>query len=586
MNEFAAKKGDEFATHFDIVRRIETMCGEIPYAIKQFKSQVLDFCAMDKRLSAMKSKTEKRASSKKLDRLDAFITEYQAAYRKYTQNYASIAKALDEIASLYSKLSNHYYAAGKRKEAKRAVSDGEKFDKLSRKQLSALCARLDSCAGIALAKEGKATPDAFGEEPLEKSKAGEFREDAREADARQRREEPRRFAQNQDGASYRSYNPQQAPYPPYGNGAPYYPPQYMPPAYYQPMAGLSIAPISIDVNSAVDSIFDSFAKAFDEKMREYIANYELPEIKRPGITEGESEALNKAIEDESFVFEKLSALFEKINSMFESLSELTAKYSELEEKNRALADSIKSATDTERNLARELQGIQATQKVIGVDQLKLAEEQAIIVESQSVAISRQAELRDAENAVSSEIAALLEGANASLDSFKANLAAQNEITNALSEVITANDKLLDLQKNLEERQSELTEIQREALLAQKKLTRSQKAVNERLGAKTNVKKEKSEVEKLTPPEDEAPEIADSAVEAVAEETAETTEASIEESVAASAEASVEEKSEEAIEVKVEEATSAEEIAAENAEASVEEKSEEATEVKTEEVASV
>ncbi len=552
MNEFAAKKGDAFASHFDIVRRIETMSGEIPYAIKQFKSQVLDFCSMDKKLTAMKSKTEKRASSKKLDRLEEFITEYKVAYRKCTKSYASITKALDEIDSLYSRLSDYYHSDGKRREAKRALADGEKFDKLSRKQLAIVYNRLESSVEIALAKEGKDAPDVLDEEPIEKTKTGAYREDA----ARSGREDgARRFGQSQNGASYRHHNPQQAPYPPYANGMPYYPPQYMPPAYYQPMAGLSIAPISIDVNSAVDSLFDSFTKAFDERAREYVASFEFPEIpetKRPTVTEGESVALNKALEDESFVLEKLSGLFEKINSMLTSLSELTAKYSELEEKARTLTESMKGATDTQRTLARELQGIQATQKVIGVDQLKLAEEQAVIVESQALAISRQAELRDAENAVSNEIAALIDGANASLDSFKMSLSAQSEITNALEEVITANEKLLELQKNLEERQGELTEIQREALLAQKKLTRSQKAVNERLGAKTNVKKEKSEVEKSTPPEDAAPEITASPLEAVAEETVEMTEASAEEITAETAEASVEEKSEEAIEVKTEE----------------------------------
>ena len=36
MNEFAAKKDNALPTHFDIVRRIETMSGEVPYAIKQF----------------------------------------------------------------------------------------------------------------------------------------------------------------------------------------------------------------------------------------------------------------------------------------------------------------------------------------------------------------------------------------------------------------------------------------------------------------------------------------------------------------------------------------------------------------------
>lgn len=498
MNDFASKRNEEFASHFDIVRRIETMSGEIPYAIKQFKSQVLDFRSMDKKLSAMKSKTEKRANTKNLDKLDAFINEYQAAYKKCSQSYASIVRALDEIDSLYTKLSDYYLAEGKRRESKRALADGERFDKLSRKQLSQVYDRLEASAEIAVAKEN--TPASAKEELDEKPRSTPNAEAPRG-----RREEPSRMnrgANPYGNSAYQGGAPYQPPYPPYTHGAPYYPPQYMPPHYAQPMAGLSIAPIAIDVNSAVDSLLDSVKKAFDEKIGDYAQDFRLPEAKASSVTLGESEALNKVIEDESYVLEKLSGLFEKINGIFTVLSELTAKYSELEEKTQALTESMKSASDTQRTLSRELQGIQATQKVIGVDQLKLAEEQAVIVEAQALAISRQSELRDAESAVSNEISALLDGANATADSFKASLAAQNEITNALGEVMAANEKLLELQKNLEERQAELSELQREAILAQKKITRSQKAVNERLGAKTSVKKEKTDSEKAELPEAE------------------------------------------------------------------------------------
>ena len=496
MNEFAAKKGDAFASHFDIVRRIETMSGELPYAIKQFKTQVADFCAMDKKLNAMKSKTEKKANERALDRLEAFITEYQSAYKKCEQSYDSIVRALEEIDALYSKLSNYYTADGKRREARRAISDGEKFDNLSRKQLSAIYAKISACSEIALAKEKDNANSS--EELSQKAKS----EAAREQEARQRREDAaHRFGQN--GAQQPRYNAHhQPPYPPYTPGAPFYPPYdyRMPPAYYQPMPSFNIAPISIDVNSAVDSVFDSFTKAFDERVGEYLENLKLPEIQTGGVASGDSEILNKALEDGGFVIEKLSGLFEKIDAMMSSLSELTAKCSELEEKNRALIETIKMATDTERNLARELQGIQATQKVIGVDQLKLAEEQAIVVESQSVAIARQKELSEAESLVSGEIAALLDNANASVENFKASALSQNEIVNAIGEILEANNKLLELQKNLEERQSELTDMQREALLAHKKLARSQKAVNERSGAKPKPRIEKVETESGEPVE--------------------------------------------------------------------------------------
>ena len=199
MNDFAAKKGEASMSHFDIVRRIETMSGEIPYAIKQFKSQTLAFCSMDKKLSAMKSKTEKRASSKKLDKLEEYITEYRSAYRKCRQNYTSILKALDEIEALYSRLSDYYHSEGKRREAKRAIADAEKFDKPARKQLEQIYEKLEAAAEIDLAKDGKPMPDA-AEEPKERL-GGAYREEMGEEDARRRREDTaRRYNHNTSGA--------------------------------------------------------------------------------------------------------------------------------------------------------------------------------------------------------------------------------------------------------------------------------------------------------------------------------------------------------------------------------------------------
>lgn len=504
MNDFATRKSEGFASHFDIVRRIETMCSEVPYAIKQFRTQVAGFRSMDKRLVALKQKAERKANTKILDKLDSYIIEYQGAYRKCVQSYADINKALDEIAKLYSLLADHYSADGRRKESKRAVADGKKFDKVSRRDLTLVFDKLNSVMEIDLAKEGKAEPQPIREERPENSREPFYREENREQEIRRQRDEAARHsynAQQNPGAHY-----QQAPY-----GYPQHDYRMMPPPpFYQPMPSLSIAPISIDVNSAVDSLFDNFTKAFEAHAREYISNYELPtpEAKPSAVSEEEKQAVDKIVEDEGFALEKMAALLEKMGNMLSLLSELTAKYSELEDKAKAISDSLKSATDTQRTLARELQGIQATQKVINGDQLKLAEEQTIVVEAQKLAISRQTELCELEKGVSEEMQAMLDGASKNAEGFRTSAAAQNGVADALLEIMSANDKLLDLQKNLEERQSELTEMQRDALLAHKKLTRSQKAVNERLGAKTGAKKEKSEVVKLTPPETENTEILD------------------------------------------------------------------------------
>ena len=476
MNDFEVKKS-AVSNHFDIVRRIETISGEIPYAIKQFKSQVSYFRSMDKKLTSLKSKTEKKASGKMLDKLDAFISEYESTYRKCRQSYASVSKALDELSELYSRLRDYYYTQGKRREAKRAVSDGERLEKSARKQLSDVFELLNSANELSSISDSKEEERLVREDDMPKSS---FTSDAR----------TRESVMSED--AMRRPNPyQQNPANPYAYAHYDY---RMPPQYYQPMPSFNIAPISIDVNAAVESAVESFTKAFEEKIGEYLAGYEAQEKRPSDITEGESLALNKVIEDEGFALDELSLLLEKISAMLSTLSELTATYSSLEEKTRTLADSMKSASDTQRALAREIQGIQATQKVISGDQLKLAEEQAIVVEEQKTAISRQAELKEAEAAVAGEITMFVDGANQALEALKDAALRQSDIASSIGEAVTASDKLLALQKNLEERQCELTEMQREALLAQKRLMRSQRAVNERSGAKIKARKENGEPE--------------------------------------------------------------------------------------------
>ena len=171
MNDFAAKKAAPITNHFDIVRRIETISGEIPYAIKRFKEQVSAFRSMDRKLLALKSKTERKASSKILDRLDAYISEYQSAYRKCKESYASISKALDEIDALYTRLADYYNSEGKRKESRRAIKDGESFDKTARRQLEDILERLNAAKELSVAQSIK-------DEPLSEERQEESRNDA------------------------------------------------------------------------------------------------------------------------------------------------------------------------------------------------------------------------------------------------------------------------------------------------------------------------------------------------------------------------------------------------------------------------
>ena len=455
MDDFAVKRTVQ--NHFDIVRKIEAVCGEMPYAIKQLKTQVSTLKSMDNKLVSLRSKTERKASTKMIDKLDGYIILYQNAYLDCKKNHQTILKTLDEIDELNTKLADYYSSQGKRKEAKRTVASGEKFDKSSRKQIEEIMMQLSSLKELTVAMEAKS------------KKSG----DDSTLGAKKISEDKLAEQMHSNGYMHSRNNNN---HPPHDRKMP-------PPHYFQPVPSFNIAPISIDVNSAVNAAVESFSKMFEERIAEYLSTYEVKKPVSRDISEGESMAFDKLIEDENFALDKLSDLLEKIGGLLSGISELTSSYAALEEKTHALADSMKSVNDTQRTLARELQGIQATQKVISGDQLKLAEEQAVVVEEQKVTLAHQTELKEAGNAVSQVADALLEDMGRGLDSFKSAVANQTEILASFGEFAATSGKILEVQKNLEERQAELVEMQREALLAHKRLVRSQKAVNERSGVK-------------------------------------------------------------------------------------------------------
>ena len=112
------------------------------------------------------------------------------------------------------------------------------------------------------------------------------------------------------------------------------------------------------------------------------------------IDPAEAEAVEKVAEDEAFALDKLISLLEGMKSLMAGIGELNEVYTALEEKQKLAIESAKALSDAQRSLAREIQGIQATQKVISVDQQATAEEQAHILENQKATLSGQSELRE------------------------------------------------------------------------------------------------------------------------------------------------------------------------------------------------
>ncbi len=472
--------------HLDYVRQLEVITEELPYGIKQYKDQVSDLVAMDKKLSALQEKADKNASVRLADKIESLGLEYVAAYKRCASALSVINAEIEKANVLFVKLSDYYASVGNRKAAKRVRSSLDRFEKDNSKRLDAAVEAMNSISGIeyikAMDKESpkmektvKEETKAYREEPIAERRTAADAEAVHEPSPR-RREEAAKMP---------------PPPPRYQN--PYYDPYRMPQYSYQPAPSFNIAPISIDVNRAVESAVDSFVSLFEERVGKYLSDKIINEEKAtPAPDPNEVAAIEKIAEDESFALDKLVSILEGMKKLMTGIGELNEAYLVLEEKQKAALESAKTLSDMQRNLARELQGIQATQKVISVDQMATGEEQAVIFEQQKTTLAAQTELSERQTKLTGDQLEIVK-THQSLDG---EIAAINELLSDISqkeeEMLRSGTKTLELQKTLSEKQTDLTELQREALLAQKKLARSQRALNEKLGAKRRASIDSSE----------------------------------------------------------------------------------------------
>lgn len=480
--------------HLDYVRQLEVITEELPYGIKQYKDRVSELVAMDKKLSYLQEKADRNASVKLADKIDALGLEYVAAYKSCTSALSVINSEIEKANVLFVKLSDYYASVGNSKAAKRVRSSLDRFEKDNSKRLDAAVEAMNSISGIEYIKAMDKEPSQMEKTVKEEIKAY--------------REEPmaeRRTAADAEAphepASNRREEVKMPPPPRYQN--PYYDPYRMPQYPYPPAPSFNIAPISIDVNRAVESAVDSFVSLFEERVGKYLSEKSINEEKAVPATDPNAVvAIEKIAEDESFALDKLVALLEGMKSLMTGIGELNEAYLVLEEKQKAALESAKALSDMQRTLARELQGIQATQKVISTDQMATAEEQAVIFEQQKTTLAAQAELSERQTKLTNDQLEIVK----TQQNLDGDIVAINELLTDISQkeeqMLRASSKTLELQRTLGEKQTDLTELQREAILAHKKLVRSQRALNEKLGAKrrtpdTEDSSESAEQENIT-----------------------------------------------------------------------------------------
>lgn len=473
------RETDRAENHWDLVRRLENLTEEIPYRIKIYKNQVSHFLSIDKKLTALQVKADKNATASVVGKIEVMGRDYVSAYRRCKLSYSDITKDIKNTELLFSELSDYYLSHGNRKAAKRVNKSSVKFDMDARKSLEAAFNLMNSVSNLSYLEalkektEIKNEGDARFEEPI-KSPEKEIPFDKRfEHEQMEKRPENEQRREPQPRSQYRPVRQNHINYEPY---------TYNMPINFQPVPSFNIAPISIDVNRAVESAVDRFEELFEARIASYLEAYKIPEGE-PRVSSEEAEAsslvLDAAAENLGFAADKLSELLDKATALLSGITEISRAYSELEEKHKAAVESARALSDMQRALTREIQGIQVTQKVITQDQAQVKEEQSAILEKQKEILVAQGELSEGAAKIFEEQTALikrreeLDGAINEIGALYSEIAAHED------EILRRGNKALEAQRALTEKQGELTEMQREALAAHRRQVRSQKAINEK-----------------------------------------------------------------------------------------------------------
>ncbi len=253
---------------------------------------------------------------------------------------------------------------------------------------------------------------------------------------------------------------------------------------------VNVAPMSIDIShiveEAVSLAMDKFKEAFEKRAGVYISELPKSEAQIAATHSDGGEMIlkteEKLLDDERTIIEKLESLSENLNKLLGEVAELGAAYIELEGKHKDAVEAQRRINDMQRSIAREIQGVQANQKVISQEQAALSSEQAVIIEHQKANSENQKIISDAQESLAQMQKTVVDTQATLEESMREILASQKGIITTQQSIITENLKNVEAGRVLSEKQSELTLLQKEVTAHQREVARSQKSINQKIEA--------------------------------------------------------------------------------------------------------
>lgn len=268
--------------------------------------------------------------------------------------------------------------------------------------------------------------------------------------------------------------------PPQNVQMPYGAPGYMPyGAYntYYPQQNIMIAPASVDISPVIEDAVNAAMKKFKvllDRHAEELSNAEASAIiTTDKIVNSEAEIA----EAQAAIASKLAELMSGLKKLTEELVTVADSCEKLIETEKDVAERQRRVNDMQRTLVREMQGVQANQKVILGEQSALIEAQANLAELQSANAENHKLILSAEDEVAQMQKSLLEAQTAIGESVREVVNSHKSIVTAEQAIIAANAKNIEHQRELSQKQSELSSLQKSIMSEHKALARKVQAQN-------------------------------------------------------------------------------------------------------------
>ncbi len=452
----------------EIRRKIETAKTQVrdKIAVCRVASRTLadahkSYVKAEERLNKKNNQRNLNAFTVARDEYDIALKEYLMLYYMYDSLVTEVLDGYDTLAELESE-----------KNAEKIKKEAEKYENQQFSVRVGFSNTLKNVVGLE-----DAINDFFAQMEEEESKEEKEREEESEV----AEEEAKKPEEQRSGVYY----PPQYAYPPQYPYPPYYPTMYDPYRQPQTPTGVEIAPVSLDITAMVEDAvtvaLEKFKAVITERLETSTLGVQSKANTEPVKTEGLATELDNSklcevhegvVEEERFVSERLVELITTLGNLTEEITRLSTACMEILNQQKDTAELQRKINEMQRTVARELAGVQATQKVINQEQVAVADEQIALVETQKATAENQKLLIQAQGDISEMQKTVSETQSAVESSMKGIVQAQKELISAQQSLLNGNAKNMELQKELTLRQAELTREQKEISSLHKQVARA------------------------------------------------------------------------------------------------------------------